>query len=61
MEAVDLLVTIMQLGDQVLALARRGRLPRERAEVLLLDLKTCFAEPITRARRVGEIGKELRG
>jgi hypothetical protein len=61
MEAVELMATTCQLGDQVLAFARRGQVPAQRAEALLLDLITCFTNPVEHAKRVIEIGKELRG
>jgi hypothetical protein len=61
MEAVELMATTCQLGDRVLALARRGQISTQRAETLLLDLMTCFTNPVEHARRVIEIGKELRG
>lgn len=61
MEAVELMATTCQLGDQVLALAQRGQMPTQKAESLLLDLITCFTNPVMHAKRVLEIGKELRG
>ena len=60
MEAVDVLVMIEQLGDEVLALARNERLQGERAEKLLFDLMACVAEPIQNSRRVVEIEKKVR-
>lgn len=61
MEAVEVMATICQLGDAVLALARRGRITPGRAESLLAELLACFARPAESAGRVIAIGKELRG
>jgi hypothetical protein len=61
MEAVEIMATTCRLGDQVLRLAGRGKLSTQRAETLLLDLITCFTNPAEHAKRVLEIGKELRG
>jgi hypothetical protein len=61
MEAVELMATTCQLGDQVLLFAGSGRISTEQAEALLLDLIACFTNPIERAKRVIEIAKELRG
>lgn len=60
MEAVELMATTCQLGDQVLAFAGRGRMSMQRADALLLDLIACFTNPIEHAKRVIEIGRELR-
>lgn len=60
MEAADLLETICQLGDRILVLTRHEQITAKRAEVLILDLITCFAEPIEWAQRSTEIGRELR-
>jgi hypothetical protein len=59
-EAVDLLVTIEQMGDHVLDMARRGCLSYGAAEDLLAALADCFANPIKHAARVLRIGAELR-
>ena len=60
LEAVSLLAAICHLGDRILVLARGGRITAHRAEALMFDLSTCFADPLERARRVSEIGKELK-
>jgi hypothetical protein len=61
MEAVEVMATICQYGDAVLALARRDGLAPERAEALLAELLACFARPAESAGRVIAIGKEVRG
>ena len=61
MEAVELMATTSEHGDCVLELARRGRIPSRQAEALLLELINCFTNPVEHAKRVIEIGKELRG
>lgn len=61
MEAVEIMAMTCQAGDRVLALARQGRVGRERAESLLAELLGCFARPVESARRVMEISKDLRG
>ncbi len=60
LEAVELMATTCELGDQVLELARRGRISIQRAEALLMDLIACFTSPIEHAKRVIDIGRELR-
>lgn len=60
MEAVELMATTRELGDQVLALAGRGHISKQLAEALLLDLIACFTNPMEHAKRVIEVGKELR-
>jgi hypothetical protein len=60
MEAVELMATTCELGDQVLALVQRGQIPTQEAESLLRELITCFTNPIAHAKRVLEIGKVLR-
>ncbi|MGB8507482.1 MAG: hypothetical protein WCD76_03675 [Pyrinomonadaceae bacterium] len=61
MEAVELMATTIQLGDLVLACRRRGQITAEHAQTLLLDLIICFDNPIQHAKRVIEVGRELRG
>ena len=61
MEAVEIMATSCELGDQVLAFAGRGRISPHQAEALLLELITCFTDPLEQAKRIIEIGKELRG
>lgn len=60
LEAVELMATTCQLGDKVIEFAGRGRISSQRAEALLLDLIACFTSPIEHAKRVIDIGKELR-
>lgn len=61
MEAVELMATTSELGDRVIELSRRGQIPAQQAEALLLELINCFTNPVKNAKRVIEIGKELRG
>jgi hypothetical protein len=60
MEAVELMVMTSELGDRVLELARRGQISVQQAEALFLELINCFTNPVEHAKRVIELGKELR-
>ena len=61
LECVDLLVTICEIGDRVLALAQRQRIASDKALALLAELLTCFADPIKNTQRIRKLGKEMRG
>ncbi len=61
MEAVEVMATIIDLGDQVLAMARDRQISEDAAQSLLLDLTKCFSNPMAHRKHVLEIAKELRG
>lgn len=54
-EAVDRLEEITRTGDQVLTLARSGKLPRVQAEELLRDLTLCFTEPLEQTTKLDDV------
>jgi hypothetical protein len=58
---VDLLLTIEQLGDRVLALARSKQLSPSEAERLLIELAGYYNDPLQQTRLIARIGSELRG
>jgi hypothetical protein len=60
-EGVDALLTVVQLGDRVLALARSSRLAGPEAERLLEKLEECYRDPLRHARLVARIASEVTG
>jgi hypothetical protein len=61
LEAADIMATVVEMGDRVLADARAGHITAERAEALLLELTDCYTDPLARAKRLFEIRRELKG
>lgn len=61
MESVELMAMTVDLGDQVLAMARDRQISEDAAQALLMDLTKCFSNPKAHAQRVLQIAKELRG
>lgn len=59
-EAVDQLEEIRRIGDQVLLLVRGGRVPRDAAETLLVELMVCFADPLGQLERLHRIEQIVR-
>ena len=61
LEASEVMEVVCELGNKTLSLCRRGQISCSQGEAMLLDLIRCFADPITRSKRVIEIAAQLRG
>ena len=59
-EGTDRLVEIEEVGDLVVVLVERGRLPGHRAEALLVELAECMRNPIETVGRVAVVARELK-
>ena len=58
-ELVDLLDATAQTGDRILCLARSGRIDHRWAHEILERLLGCYSDPLTKAREVAQITRDV--